>query len=116
MADGSVWRWPVTLGSSQTVDLSPLEVRFGEGYAQRVKQPNAARKRTFEVRCERRPVSEIQAMKAFLDSHGGADSFDFVERDSGQPYRVVCKGYTIAYSGHVYGDLSATFEVVREYP
>lgn len=111
-----VWRWPVTLGSSLDVDFAPLEVSFGDGYAQRVRRPVAAQKRTFQIRAERRPASVIADMVAFLDALAGVDGFDFVPVDTGQPVRVRCKSYSVTYSGHTYADLSAEFETMREWP
>jgi len=113
---GGVWRWPVTLGSSMSVDFDPMEVRFGDGYAQRVRRVSAAQKRSYKVRADHRRESEIMDMVAFLDALAGVDSFDFIPRDTGQPVRVRCKAYSVTYSGQTWGDLSAEFEIVREWP
>jgi len=113
---GGVWQWPVTLGSSMAVDFDPMEVQFGEGYAQRIKRVRAAQKRSFQIRAERLPARVIMDMVAFLDALAGVDSFDFIPRDTGQPVRVRCKAYSVTYSGQNWGDLSAEFESVREWP
>lgn len=112
----SVWRWPVTLGSSKAVDFSPEEVRFGDGYAQRIKRPRAAQSHVYSIRADRRLAAEIAEMEAFLDEKAGVDSFDFIPRDTGLPVRVICKTYSVTYSGQTYGDLSAEFEMIREWP
>ena len=61
-------------------------------------------------------LAVIADMVAFLDALAGVDGFDFVPVDTGQPVRVICKSYSVTYSGHTYADLSAEFETVREWP
>lgn len=105
------FQWVPLLDASADNSLRVSEVRFGDGYSQRLRDGINTHEKTWSLRFVDR-VAVISAIEAFIVSRGGADSFTFSPPGGGADVRVVCKRWRRVEKSAFLAELSADFEKV----
>lgn len=103
--------WRPNYGGATTHEPSTLEVRFADGYAQRIIQNINNDLITLDLTFDLRTEKETQAIMHFLYARAARDSFLFTPTTPHDTEKLfVCKRFTetyVYYNNHV---IRATFE------
>lgn len=105
--------WVPDHNVTKSKDTRVNEVKFGDGYSQRVPEGINSTFETWDVAFTLRTKTEIDSIDSFLNGQKGAYSFDWTT-PNGVSRKFVCKKWAASYTHDGDCSLTATFEQVFE--
>lgn len=112
MASYQTFNWRPQIEADARVSLRTLSVRFGDGYEQKAGDGINTRIEQWSLSFVA-PKATIEAIKAFIDLHGGYTPF-WYRTSNGVTKLFTCSGYSDSVASNAAGTgisrLSATFE------
>lgn len=113
------WTYVPDRGLSKSSAPRIREVKFGDGYSQRMQDGINYMNESWSLTFTNRSFTDIAAMRSFLETRGGATSFTW-QAPGESEVKVICRDWNINTLNHTgtnstsIGTLSATFERVYE--
>lgn len=104
----NTFTYTVDFGARLQESPRVIEVRFGDGYAQRLGNGLNLRPREWALTFNARTQSEMTPILSFLQSRNGIEAFNWTDPD-GVSGVWVCKQWTHSLPRFGTSDLSATF-------
>lgn len=108
MMETFIWA-PEQTSAAEEVKFRVLSAKFGDGYEQSAGDGINTRESSWALTFFGRQ-DRIDAIKAFLDAHGGWRSFHWTPPGESAAIVVKCKAYSRPRGGGAVWRLSATFE------
>mgnify|MGYP006277525375 CR=1 FL=1 len=115
----SDWNYVPDRGLKKNSQPRIREVRFGDGYTQRVQDGINYMNESWDLSFNNRTFTDINAMVTFLETKGAVLAFTWTP-PGGSEVKVICRNWSVDTIQHTgtnsssYGGLSATFERVYE--
>jgi len=101
-------------GFSSDITPSVLEIKFGDGYSQRVSEGVNSINQKWSLKFKNRSNAEADAILLFLSDRGGYESFDWTPPNSSTMVRVIAKSWKEAITSQFTKSISTTFIRVYE--
>lgn len=105
--------WTPDFGSNADVKTAVTQVKFGDGYEQRIPQGMNAVSEAWALQFNQREESEATAILTFLKARAGVESFAWTTLD-GDDIVVVCRSWSKTKMKGGRQSITATFEQVFE--
>lgn len=115
----SDWNYVPDRGLSKSSTPRIREVKFGDGYSQRMQDGMNYMTETWNLSFANRTFTDIDSMLTFLQGKGGVLAFTWTPPGESE-IKVICKQWDVSTFFHTgtdsqsYGSLTATFERVYE--
>jgi phage-related protein len=108
----STFTWSVDANPTQTKKPQVNNIKFGDGYEQRVRHGINTNPQVWELSFANRDASEATAIDNFLDSMGGVTAFDWTPPGGNVALKFKCQSWNkVPGNGNMYS-ITATFEQV----
>jgi phage-related protein len=108
----STFTWSVDVNPTQTKKPQVNNIKFGDGYSQRVSHGINTNPQIWELSFANREESEANAIDSFFDSMAGVTPFDWTPPGQSTSKKFVCQTWTkVPGNGNMYS-ITATFEQV----
>ena len=108
--------WTPDYGLEKEVTNTVTEIKFGDGYNQRVRRGLNTRVETWSVTFGNRPYLVVDDIEDFLDQHSGSDYFYWPDQndpaDAAKFIKVVCTGWKRVSSAPFHDTLTLTLKQV----
>lgn len=108
------FNWTPDWGADEQNKARVRKVAFGDGYDLRMRDGINSVNSSWSVQFTCRVITEIHAIRSFLEAHGGVDYFLFPDPvDAGVTHKVVCDEWSRTIPESVgRASMSAQFRVV----
>ena len=107
-----VWSWTPDYGLEKETTAAVSEVKFGDGYTQRIRRGINTVSQTWTVTFGNRPSAVVDAMEAFLKQHAGALYFlwpDHNDPEDPMKYiKVTCEKWRRQFTAPYHDTLTMT--------
>jgi len=110
----STFSYTLDFGAQTEKKPTVNNIKFGEGYEQRASFGINTIKEVWNVSFQNRTVTEINEIDAFLETHGGVDSFSWTPPGQSTPKKFKCQEWNKQIVKGTFWNLSAKFEQVFE--
>ena len=107
-----IFTWNPDYGASVQRQPRTKNIRFGDGYEQRIPDGINALPETWELTFANRDQTEINAIDDFLKARGGVEWFEWTAPRSAVVNRYVCKQWQRQIAIGALDTITATFEQV----
>ncbi len=110
----STFTWTPDFGASKKSKPSVTQVKFGDGYEQRIVQGLNTNPAMWDVKFSLREDDESNEIIDFLEARGASESFDWTPPLSDTEYKFVCREWGMSTDYHNKNTITAVFEQVFE--
>ncbi len=110
----SVFTWTADFGATQQSKPNVSQVKFGDGYEQRVAFGLNTNPKTWSLRFSARDDDETVEIIDFLEARGGVESFEWTPPLENEASMFVCRNWSRTIDRNNLNTVTATFEQVFE--
>jgi len=109
------FNWSPSFSSSESSKPRVSSARFGDGYEQRVRMGLQTDPKTWQLEFNNRTNLERDEIRAFLESRGGAEAFNWTTPWGQTDWKWVCEEWNIDPSNCNNNQIRATFRQVYDW-
>jgi phage-related protein len=110
----STFTWVPEFGSQKTVKPAVTQIKFGDGYEQRLANGLNTMAESWNLNFVHRESADALALIAFLETCAAVTAFDWTPPDTATEKEFVCRSWTVVPEKGGRFSITAQFEQVFE--